>query len=503
MESLHGRHREGASGATALTRLITSALLLLSALASAQQKSGLPSATREFIRVDEPVVALTHLEVIDGTGGPVKRDQTILIDNGRIVAMGNSQSLPIPPEARLMDFRGYSALPGLVGMHDHLFYSVNYFRGDGVLAYDMPFSFPRLFLAAGVTTIRTTGAFEPYTDLEIKKAVESGALIGPKMNVTGPYLVDSSFPLIQLHKLTGPDDARRLVNYWADEGVTSFKAYTDITRDELHAAVEAAHARGLTITGHFCSIGFREAAEIGVDGIEHGLFVDTEFIATKKPDVCPEQFNASAADMDVDGEQIQAMIKILVEHHVAITSTLPVWEEFIPPRKRAPERVLAVLSPAARQAYFAKVNRMIRESQKDSSATAHRIRRYRMMTRKEMEFELAFVHAGGLLLAGSDAVLGANVAGFGDQRELELLVEAGLSPVEAIRIATLNGAKFLKVDNRIGSLEPNKQADIVLVKGDLANDIDNIEKGEIVFKGGVGYDSRQLIGSVAGQVGIR
>jgi imidazolonepropionase-like amidohydrolase len=465
--------------------------------------SGQPDGS--VVRVRSSVVALEHVGVIDGTGASAKPDQTIVISEGKISAIGDARLTQIPPSAERLDLSGHTALPGLVGMHDHLFYSVNYFHfgAEGVLAQDMPFSFPRLYLAAGVTTIRTTGAFEPYADLEIKKAIQAGTLVGPKMNVTGPYLEGSPLPHIQIYKLTGPDDARRMVNYWADAGAESFKAYADITRDELRAAVEAAHRRGLTLTGHFCSIGFREAAELGVDGLEHGLWADTEFAPNKAPDVCPSPGDATAADMDIDGEQVQATIRTLVEHHVAITSTLPVWEEFMPPREGVSERTLRVLSPAARDAFRSKVERLVLESRTPSSPSFAKIQRYSKMFPKEMAFERAFVHAGGLLLAGPDGVVGGDVAGFGDQRELELLVEAGFSPTEAIRIATLNGAKFLRQDERIGSLEVNKQADIVIVTGDPAHTIRDIENVEIVFKDGVGYDSKQLIQSVAGQVGIR
>src|ERR1700756_2234869 len=138
---------------------------------------------KDFIRVQSPVIALEHVRVIDGTGAAAKADQTIVISGGKITAMGNAGVVPVPADANRMDMTGYSALPGLVGMHDHLFYP-----GEGRLYHDMAFSFPRLYLALGVTTIRTTGSMEPYTDLEIKKAVDAGKMPGPKMNATGPYM---------------------------------------------------------------------------------------------------------------------------------------------------------------------------------------------------------------------------------------------------------------------------------------------------------------------------
>lgn len=457
---------------------------------------------KEFIRVSSPVVALEHATVIDGTGAPPKQDQTIVIVGGRIAALGPSGSVEVPASAQRVDLTGHTALPGLVGMHDHLFYASNFLHTDDVLAHDMPFSFPRLYLANGVTTIRTTGSFEPYTDLEIKKAVDDGTLIGPKMHVTGPYIEGEPFSLTQIHKLTGPEDARRMVEYWAREGATSFKLYTDVTRAEAKAAIEEAHRWGLTITGHLCSIGFREAAELGMDNVEHGLWVDTEFASGKQPDICPSENDATAADIDINGPAMQSMIKELVDHHVAVTSTLAVWESYVPSRPAASQQALSALSENDRRMYEAGRLTDQEKMTEGSRPEKERFERLARMLGKEMEFERAFVRAGGLLLAGSDPVIEANIAGFGDLRELELLVEAGFTPEEAVQIATLNGAQFLKEARHIGSLAAGKQADIMVVKGNPPKNIRDIENVEIVFKDGVGYDSKKLIQSVKGQVGI-
>jgi imidazolonepropionase-like amidohydrolase/uncharacterized protein YndB with AHSA1/START domain len=475
---------------------------IVNLLTSGQKET--PNAAQPFIRVQANVIALEHVRVIDGTGAEPTQDQTILISDGKIAALGTAGSIQIPTGVLRISLPGYTAIPGLVGMHDHLFYSANFFRSDGILAYSMPFSYPRLYLASGVTTIRTTGSFEPYTDLEIKKAVDAGTLIGPKMNVTGPYLEGEPLPLIQIHKLTGPEDARRTVDFWAEEGAGSFKVFQNITREELTAAIEAAHKHGLTITGHLCSVGFREAAEMGIDNLEHGLTVDNEFVPGKQPDKCPRGSIAEAPDLEIEGAEIQALIKTLVSRHVAITSTLPVFEEeLIPTRPDASQRVLDALSDSVRKMY--QEDRHARRAAMEEGARTAQGRAFQrdaLMLKKEMEFERAFVRAGGLLMAGSDGVLGGDVAGFGDQRELELLVEAGFTPVEAVKIATLNGAIFLKQADRIGSLAVGKQADIALVKGDPSKSVQEIENVEIVFKDGVGFDSKKLIDSVKGQVGI-
>jgi len=475
--------------ASSMRRLLF-ALIVVSCATCLAQPQPQPT-TKDFIRVESLVIALEHVRVIDGTGAAAKTDQTIVISGGKITAMGNAGVVPVPADANRIDMTGYSALPGLVGMHDHLFYP-----SGGGLYHDMPFSFPRLYLALGVTTIRTTGSMEPYADLEIKKAVDTGKMPGPKINATGPYMEGEGIPLLQLHQLTGPDDASRTVEYWVAEGARSFKVYNYLTRAELKAVIDTAHKHGIKVTGHLCSIGFREAAELGIDDLEHGLTVDTEFHPEKKPDVCPNsnQAAAAAAKLEVMSEPIQTTIKTLIAKHVAVTSTLPVFEQFVPSRPDVPQKVLDLLSDDARKAYQANRTRIAQNKESP----------WPTMFQREMEFERAFVKAGGTLLAGLDPTgIGGIIAGFGDLREVELLVESGFTSLEAIKIATLNGAQFLGIENQVGSLAPGKQADIMLVKGDPSSKIADIENVELVFKDGVGWDSKELIDSVKGQVGVR
>ena len=453
---------------------------------------------QQFIRTEAPVIALTHVRVIDGTGAAPKDDQTIVVSDGKIQSVEPSSSAKVPANAQTMDLTGYTVLPGLVGMHNHMFFPMG---GTPPMYSDMGSSFPRLYLANGVTTIRTTGSVAPYTDLEIKKLIDAGRMIGPKMHITAPYLEGNGSFTPVMHTLADANDARRMVNFWADQGATSFKAYMNITRDELRAAVEEAHKRGLKVTGHLCSIGYKEAAEIGIDNLEHGLMADSEFVSNKQPDQCPQGVSASLRQLDLTSVPVQEMIRFLVAKNVAITSTLPVFEAGSAPLSQngigaasalLNPRVLAVMSTDARVRYLQARARV--PAQGD----------YVALLRKAMDFERAFVQAGGLLIAGLDPTgNGGIVAGFGDLREIELLVEAGFTPVEAIRIATLNGAKFLGEDARIGSIATGKQADLMVVKGNPAANINDIEKVEIVFKDGVGYDSEKLIQSVQGLVGIR
>ena len=453
---------------------------------------------QQFIRTEAPVVALAHVRVIDGTGAAARDEQTIIIGEGKIQWAGPSAEAKIQANAQTLDLSGYTVLPGLVGMHDHMFFPMG---GTPPMYSNMGSSFPRLYLANGVTTIRTTGSVAPYTDIEIKRLIDAGRMIGPKMHITAPYLEGKGAFTPVMHQLADANDARRTVNFWADQGATSFKAYMNITRDELRAAVEEAHKRGLKVTGHLCSIGYKEAAEIGIDNLEHGLMANSEFVPNKQPDQCPPGASNSLRQLDLNGPAAQETIKTLVAKNVAITSTLPVFEAGGAPLTQSGigaasallnPRVLAVMSTDARVRYLQARARV--SSQND----------YVALLRKAMDFERAFVQAGGLLIAGLDPTgNGGIVAGFGDLREVELLVEAGFTPVEAIKIATLNGAKFLGEDARIGSVTVGKQADLMVVKGNPAATIADIEKVEIVFKDGVGYDSEKLIQSVQGLVGIR
>ncbi len=473
---------------------ITLAAGCLATRGALAQRPSLSPETRAFVKVDAPALALVHARVIDGTGAEPRIGQVIVVERGLIRAVGDSAQATIPANARVLDLAGRTVLPGFVMVHEHMFYPGARWPG-GYFANEQGFSFPRLYLAGGATTVRTGGSLEPYTDLELKAAIDSGRVPGPKMDVTGPYLQGPGLPLFyQMHVLSGADDARRTVEYWAGLGATSFKAYTNITRDELAAAIRAAHARGLKVTGHLCSVTFREAAGLGIDNLEHGLVVASDFVAGKRLDECPDTaVGPSILALDIAGEPVRTLIRELVARKVAITSTLPVFETFGPHRLPLPDRVLEVLTADARIAYLRRRARIA-----DQVDTA-----WAVLFKKEMAFERAFVAAGGLLLAGTDPTgYGGVVAGFSNQREVELLVEAGFTPLEAIRIATQNGARYLGREKQVGTVAAGKQADLIVVRGDPSGNITDIENVELVFKDGIGYDPEKLIASVRGTVGL-
>jgi imidazolonepropionase-like amidohydrolase len=470
--------------------------ILPSLTTTAQQK---PSPLSPYVKEDAPVLVLEHARLIDGTGSAPQEDMRIDIAGGKITAVQAAKAQnAYPPNAKVLDMTGKTLIPGLVGMHEHLFYPLPQRPENGLALYgEAADSAPRLYLAGGVTTARTGGSLEPYTDLELKKEIDAGKRPGPNLDVTGPYLEGKGTFAVQMHQLADPVDAARTVDYWAAEGVTSFKAYNFLTADELKAAIERAHAHGLKVTGHLCSIGFRQAAALGIDNLEHGLLVDTEFFPGKKPDECPSQRETQAymdKSLDIAGPAVKEMISDLVAHHVAITSTLAIFETFGAgrPQMARENEALATLTPQSAKEYLATRARVAELPGGDS------------LLKKEMQFEREFAAAGGLLMAGCDPTgYGGVVPGFGDQRNLELLVEAGFSPVEAIRIATLNGAVYMGKEAHIGSIAPGKDADIVVLGGNPVEKIENVEKVELVFKDGTGFDPAKLIQSVSGLVGLR
>jgi enamidase len=461
---------------------------VLCAVVSASQAPPFSNAVRGFIKHAEPEIVLTHARVIDGTGRPPSEDMTIVIRNGMIAQMTGGGAKPnASANAVTIDLTGKTVIPGLVMFHEHLYYPTG-----GQVYAQLGASFSRLYLAGGVTTMRTGGNVNGVMDIKLKQEIEAGRQAGPAIDATAPYL-NGPNSFLQMHALSDADDARKQVNYWADMGATSFKAYMNITRAELGAAVEAAHKRGLKVTGHLCSVTYAEAADLGIDNLEHGFFASTDFVADKKPDECPGQGagQRTIATLDQNSEAFKALVKKLVDKKVALTSTLTVFETFTPGRPKPPG--LDVLVTPLREQYERTFERVAKNTESN----------YTKLLPHGMALERAFVAAGGLLIAGTDPTgSGGVIPGYSNQRQVELLVEEGFTPLEAIQIVTMNGAKYLGQERRIGSVAVNKQADLVVITGNPAVNIADIRNVETVFKQGVGFDPAKLIDSVKGRVGL-
>lgn len=463
--------------------VVTAGIALAGSLGA--QARELAPPLRPYVTVNEPVVALTNARVVDGTGAPVKDGQTIVIRGEKIAVVGPASAVQVPAGARSIDLQGKTVIPGIIGLHDHMYYSGMRFMGS---------SYPRLYISAGVTTIRTTGSVDAYQELNLKRLSDSLRIVAPTIVVTGPYLQGAGSGFVTMPALSGPESARRMVRYWAQEGVTWFKAYTQVSRAELGAAIDEAHKHGVKVTAHLCSVGFREAVALGIDALEHGMLTNTEWYTGKKVDQCPQ---ASTGDMygalDVNSAEVQRTIQEMVKKNVALTSTLDVFELSSPSRVPFDQRVLdAVYPDLAKQvaAYY--------ESGKTAKDSVEKV-----AFRKSMDFERAFVKAGGLLGAGSDPCCLSSIAGYGDQRNYELLIEAGFTPEQAVQIMTSNGAKILGFDKWVGTITAGMQADLVVIAGDPVRTPGDIRNVETVFRRGLGYDAVKLKDSIKGMVGIR
>jgi imidazolonepropionase-like amidohydrolase len=461
---------------------------LLSGTLWAQRPDSLGEEVRKYVAVDTAAIALTHVLLIDGTGAEPRPDQTVLVRSGRIEAVGPAAEVRVPAGVRTLDLKGHTLIPGLVGMHDHLFYTA-----AGGRAVQMSYTGPRLYLGSGVTTIRTAGGRSPYAEINLRENINRGRVPGPRIHLTAPYLTGSAGGG-SMAVITSPDAARRFVAYWASEGATWIKAYTDITRAELGAAIQEAHRRGMKATGHLCSVSFKEAVALKIDNLEHGMLTASDFDASKQPDVCPAAEIGTNYEVEPRGEVARSVIQTMVKNRVSLTSTLAVYEPFVARRPTREPRVLQAMAPEVRASYL-----RFRD-QVDSAGTGALSE---TSFKGAIEFEKAFFEAGGLLGAGVDPTgAGGALAGYGDQRNYELFIEGGFTPSQAVQVMTLNGARILGVAKQLGSVERGKLADLVVLKGDLASDPSAIRSPMLVLKDGVGYDPAKLIKSVEGRVGV-
>ena len=469
-----------------LAQRIAATLLLVPALAAAQRPA-VTAGQRPYVSVDAPVVALTHVRLLDGTGGPPRDDQAIVLRDGRIASVGPAASVSIPAGATVLDLRGHTVTPGFVGLHEH-----TYFR-QATRTTQMTVSGPMAYLANGVTTIRTAGSMFPYQELNMQRAIRRGDLPGPRMHIAGPYLNGSAGPESMSRGLATPDEARRVVAYWAEEGASWLKLQGNLTREVARATIDEAHRHGMGVTGHLCSITFAEAAALGIDALEHGFITNSAYVTGKQPDACPAENMRAQADVDGQSPAVQASIRELVARKVALTSTLAVYETFMPDRARLDPRAMALLAPDTRQ----EVEATHANLEKDGFVVPPRL------LAKMMAWERDFVRAGGVLGAGVDPWGTGMLPGFGDLRNYELLVEAGFTPGEAIRIMSLNGATILREAAECGSVEPGKVADLVVIRGDPAARPAEIREVVTVFRDGIGYDSARMLAAIRGLVGIR
>jgi len=445
---------------------------------------------QKYIDYPGGTIAITDVTVIDGTGAAPKGHQTVVFSDGKIAALGSAGSVSVPAGATVIAGSGKTVIPGLVMLHEHLYYTIPI---DGFFnVAEMPGSFPRMYLAGGVTTARTGGSIEPQTDLALRRLIGEGKMIGPDMDVTAPYIERPGFDIPCINLIGDSAQAAREVAHWADKGCTSIKMYMHVTRGDMMATVREAHKRGMKVTGHLCTVTYREAAAIGIDDLEHGFMAASDFDEGRVADSFDyPKAHQSLQQLPENSPKMKDLIGYLIAHKVAVTSTLPVFEPYTGREVILGGGVDAVLPVVLERVKGG----WERQQGRDSASVA--------LFRKELAWEKQFFDGGGLLVAGTDPTgAGRTIAGYSDWRQIELLVEGGFTVPQAIQVCTLNGARYLGREKEIGTVGVGKRADLVLIDGDLGADVKNIRKTMVVFKGGVGFDTQRILASVKGKVGL-
>ena len=463
--------------------------ILLVSVAISQSFEDLSPKVKSFVNISDTNFIIKNVRLIDGTGSPIKENMSVVVQGGRIVLVDKANDIKHQSIKKVIDAKGHTLIPGLVMLHEHMFYP----SGEGRYNTNQV-SFPPLYLAGGATTIRTGGSVDTYTDLAIKREIRAGNIAGPDMDVTAPYLEGPGAFLYAMPIITTPQEARNHVKFWADLGATSFKAYNWIDRRSLKAAIRAAHQRRLKVTGHLCSITYREAADMGIDNLEHGFFAATDWVLNKNLDECPRGEDTRILDIDLNDSEFIELVDHLISRGVALTSTLAVLERWAPNRTPPPKGAHESILPQLQERYKENLKRRVKMSGEKGTKLFNRY----------MAMEKAFYDAGGLLVAGTDPTgAGDVIPGYANQRTIQLLIEMGLSTEDAIKVCTYNGALYLERDDDIGTIEKGKRADMILIKGNPSLDPEAFRDMTIVFKNGIGYDSQKLFKSVKGWVGVR
>lgn len=453
--------------------------------------------TNKYIEYNDSITVFTNALLIDGKGNASRPHQTIIISKGKIDWVGEDAKAIIPDGSNILDLNGKALMPGLVMLHEHMYISAHSITPRYLYLKQLPFTFPRLYLAAGATTIRTCGSVEPYSDIRIKKDIDLGLIPGPFMELTAPYIEGRTSAFPQMKENKTPQEAADFVNYWATQGFTSFKAYIGVDQPTLKAAIDAAHKNKLKITAHLDAVTYSEAALMGIDNLEHGFMASTDFVSDKKENERPAAGAAykSLGNLDVQGDSVKQFLQLLIDHKVGITSSLAVFEGFTTTQPKPDAEAINAMSPDARDFYL---QRFL--TYKSAAAPTD----YDKAFANTAKMEKLFYSMGGLLTVGTDPTgAGGTLAGYGNWRAIELLVEAdGFTPLEAIKIATSNGAVALGFDQSIGTIEAGKSADLLIIEGDPSKNISDIRKVLYVFKNGVGFNSKKLFESVNGKVGF-
>jgi imidazolonepropionase-like amidohydrolase len=417
-------------------------------------------------------VAFTHARVLDVEGGKWLADHTVVIVGDKITAVGPSGKIAVPAGAETIDLKGQAIVPGLIDMHSHTG------RADGVLD-----------IASGVTTVRDVGNDPDVLD-EMKGWFDEGSAVGPRIVRMG--FIEGRNEKAAASKVTAetPEEARAAVEYFAKRGYEGIKIYNSMKPELVPLLAQAAHAKGMLVTGHIpVHMLAHEAVKAGYDGIEHINMLFLNFLATHETDTRTTQrftlIGDKATTIDMKSKPVQDFIRLLVEKKTVIDPTLVVFQDLFvgEPGKVIPgmEPIIARL-PVQMQRYFL-INGLPMEGDKRAL--------YRSAYDKLLEMVKALYDGKVHLVAGTDWI-----GGLGMHKELELYVKAGIPAAATLRIATLDAARAMKLDSKLGSIAVGKTADFFVVPGDPLADIKATTAVRTVVSRGIVFDPAKLYQAV-------
>lgn len=418
---------------------------------------------------------IKNIKVIDSQ--QTLNNVDVLIHDGQIQEI--SLNIETQDSYQVIDGKDLTLIPGFVGTHNHLHMPGATFLGDAGA---------RLYLAGGVTTIQTTGAAEPLKELQLKENIAHGKAFGPDIVATGPYFTGPDGNEVML-RLTDEQAIDKEIEQWVDRGVRWFKVYRHTTEAQLKAIIESAHKRGAKVTGHLCSITMQQAAEWGIDAIEHGFIHAYDFADNKQQGECSGS-NGFRSSLDIQGEAVKALHELLIAEKVTISSTPSIFEAQTPntPVNPAYKTYLAPHLLERAENYL---------QRRENSADSWYFKREWLD--KTLQHDRLFLKRGGLLTIGPDPGL-HSIPGFADQRNFELLVDGGFTIQEAIQVMSKNGAQLLGFKDR-GYIKEGYRADLIVVDGDLEKVPQKINAIKFVIKNGVAYKPQELRKGLEGQLG--
>lgn len=423
---------------------------------------------------------LVNGRIIDGTGTEPKEEWDIKICDEKIIGIG--PDISIPDNANRIDVSGLTVLPGLIDMHGHLYANLGPSKGiSNQQAY------LKLYLAGGVTTIYSPGEFDAEGTLKLQKKVNLRQLKGPDILTTGPYFDHAPSQISWINGIESVDQLESQFNLWKDK-IDGIKVYTSITEGELEKVIELADQYNLPVTGHLESITAAKAVDMGIDGLEHGIFGMPEFL---EHGFNPKSTACQDTTFDLTDPAVETLIQKIIENQVYISPTIVTFKAISPDFKPVLPQWQQYISENALESVL-KLGRMLPSNIQNCVSNA---------LPKQNRLLKEINDRGGNIVTGTDPVGPMVTPGYGLHHEMALLVESGLTPMEAIQAATFNAAKALQKDAEFGSIEVGKQANLVVVQGNPSQNINDIGNIVMIFKQGNQYDSDKLRESSLGKIG--